>query len=193
MTDPGAPSYAGKMEDERNLSAILITHEHADHLHIDSLKVILGNNPNAVVITNASVGKLLTEAGIAFTQVEDGESCELQGAALRGYGDKHAEIYDEFGQVQNTGYMIDTLFYPGDSFCYPDQPVDILALPIIAPWMRMKDAIDYAIKVHPRIAFPVHDAIIKEFATFLYTIPGHFLPQAGIQFKKLEIGTEEEL
>ncbi len=193
MTDPGAPSYSGETENERNIAVVLITHEHADHLHIDSLKQILNNNPTAQVISNASVGKLLTEVGIVFQKLEDGESCEIEGVTIRGYGDEHAEIYGEFGQVQNTGYMIDTLFYPGDAFCYPDQPVDILALPIIAPWMRIKDAIDYAIKIKPRIAFPVHDAIVKEFATFLYTIPGHFLPQDGIEFKKLEIGKEEEL
>ena len=62
MTDPG--SYTASQNEERNISAVLVTHEHADHLHIDSLKKILGVNPDAIVITNTSVGKLLDEEGI---------------------------------------------------------------------------------------------------------------------------------
>jgi L-ascorbate metabolism protein UlaG (beta-lactamase superfamily) len=57
----------------------------------------------------------------------------------------------------------------------------------------MKDAIDYAKELRPRIVFPVHDATLKPFATFIYGIPQHFLSQVGIEFKKLEIGKEEDL
>lgn len=193
MTDPGAPSYSGATNNVNDISAIIITHEHQDHLHIDSLRKILDTNKNAVVITNTAVGKLLSDAQIPFIKVEEGQSHIVEGIHISGFGNTHAEIYDEFGQVQNTGYMIDSLCYPGDAFHIPNHKVDILALPVAGPWMRIKDAIDYAIKVNPRIAFPVHDAIIKDFATFLYTIPTHFLSQANIGFKKLEIGKEEEI
>jgi L-ascorbate metabolism protein UlaG (beta-lactamase superfamily) len=95
--------------------------------------------------------------------------------------------------VQNTGYMIDSLCYPGDSFNMPNKEVDILALPVLGPWMKMKDAIDYAKSIHPRIVFPVHDGPLKPFATFVYGIPKHFLEKSGIEFRKLEISKEEDL
>lgn len=193
MTDPGAPSYCGVPHAERNISAILITHEHQDHLHVESLKEILQNNPTAIVITNTSVGNILDREGVSFVKVEEGETYNIEGVIIAGFGNTHAIIYDTYGQVQNTGYMIDSLCYPGDAFHYPNQTVDILALPVAGPWMKLSNAIEYAKKINPRIAFPVHDAMIKDFASSVWGIPEHFLTEVGIGFKKLEIGKEEEL
>lgn len=193
MTDPSNFDYGGDSVSERNIDLILITHEHGDHLHIDTLKQILQNNPNAKVISNTSVGKLLEETDISFTKVEDGESYDFEGILIKGFGDKHAQIYEDYGQVQNTGYMIDKLFYPGDAFTNPNTEVDILAIPVIAPWLKIKDPIDYAKELKPRVCFPVHDGILKPFARFVYGIPEHFLSKVGINFKVLEIGKEEEL
>ena len=193
MTDPSNFDYGGDSVSERDISLILITHEHADHLHIDTLKEILNKNPNAKVISNTSVGKLLTEAGIEYIKIEDGEDYDFEGILIKGFGDKHAQIYEDYGQVQNTGYMVNSFCYPGDSFSLPNMKVDILALPVLGPWMKMKEAIDYAKEIKPRICFPVHDGPLKPFATFVYKIPEHFLSKDGITFKKLEIGKEEDL
>lgn len=193
MTDPSEVNYGGDSVAERDISLVIITHEHADHLHIDTLKEILKNNPKAEVVTNTSVGKLLDAENIKYTKVEDGESYDFFGISISGFGDRHADIYEDYGQVQNTGYMIDKLCYPGDSFSMPNKDVDILALPVLGPWMKMRDAIDYAKSLKPRIVFPVHDGPLKPFATFVYGIPKHFLEKENIEFKKLEIGKEEDL
>lgn len=191
MTDPGA--FSTMQVEEKNILAILITHEHQDHFHIDSLKKVLENNPKAIVITNTAVGGLLAEAGITYTKVEEGEKYDLNGVSIIGFGNTHAEIYGTYGQVQNTGYMIDTLCYPGDAFSYPDAQVDVLALPVAGPWMRIKDAIDYAKNVKPRIVFPVHDAILSQVASFIPKTVGHFLAESKIGLKQLELGKEEEI
>lgn len=191
MTDPG---YFSRLQiEERNINAILITHEHTDHLHIDSLKEVLNNNPYAVVITNTSVGKILDKHKVAYIKIEQGERYGIDGVNIIGFGNTHAEIYREFGEVQNTGYMIDKLCYAGDSFNHPDAEVDILALPVAGPWMKIKDTIDYAKQIRPRICFPVHDAIMQDFAQFVWKIPETLLIEDNIFFKKLEIGKEEEL
>lgn len=193
MTDPSNFNYGGDSLKETGLSAILITHEHADHLHIETLQEVLKNNPKAIVISNTSVGKLLTEAGIVYTKVEHGEDYVLGDILIKGFGDKHAQIYQEYGLVQNTGYMIDELCYPGDSFNTPPVKVDILALPVQDPWMKMKDAIDYAKALAPRVVFSIHDGTLKPFATSIYSITEYFLAHVGIIFKKLEIGNDEEI
>lgn len=193
MTDPSDFNYGGNSVLEENLDLILITHEHADHLHIPTLKNILEKNPNVLIITNSSVGKLLEAENITYKKVEDRENFKFEEINILGFGDKHAPIYEDYGMVQNTGYMIDDFCYPGDSFNLPNKKVDILALPVLGPWLLMKNAIDYAKEINPRIVFPVHDAPLKPFAGFIYTIPQNFLTKANIEFKKLEIGVETEL
>ena len=64
MTDPSFLDYGGESALERDISAVLITHEHADHFHIDSVKEVLKNNPAAKIITNSAVASLLEKEGI---------------------------------------------------------------------------------------------------------------------------------
>ncbi|NDE68381.1 MBL fold metallo-hydrolase, partial [bacterium] len=130
LTDPGA--FTTSQNSLTGIDIILITHEHADHLHVGSLAEVLKNNPQAKVITNTSVGKKLDEAGVAYTVVEGRATMQI-GAGnsehtvpLEAFDCKHVEIFEEFGQVQNTGYLIGgKLFYPGDSYCQPGKPVDV--------------------------------------------------------------------
>jgi L-ascorbate metabolism protein UlaG (beta-lactamase superfamily) len=191
MTDPGA--FSTLQKEEIGIKAILITHEHNDHLHVDSLKIILKNNPDVIIITNSSVGKILSEQNISFIKLEEGDKYDIDGVQIKGFGNSHAEIFEDFGKVQNTGYMIDNLCYAGDSFSYPDADVDILALPVSGPWMKIKDSIDYAQNIRPRVCFAVHDAILQDFATFAWKIPENILKEDNILFKKLELGKEEEI
>jgi len=192
LTDPG--SYTAPDQDsESGIDLIVITHEHSDHLHVGSLQSILGKNPQAIVVTNTGVGKILAKVGIKHQILEDGHAGEFSGVSLAAHGNEHAEIYHDFSRVQNTGYFIGTeLFYPGDSFTEPGKPVQFLALPVLAPWLKIKEAVDYAIAVNPKIAFPVHDWNIKN-PSFLNKIPPQVLLSKGIEFKILEIGKVEEL
>lgn len=192
MTDPGSYTEIEQIL-QKNIDLIVITHEHADHLHVDSLKTILQNNPNAIVVTNSGVGKILDENGISYQKLEDGNTGVFAGVYLEAHGDKHAEIYKDFGQVQNTGYFIGKdFFYPGDAFINPGKSVGVLALPVLAPWLKIKDAIDYAIDINPQACFPVHDWNIKN-PSFLYKIPVVVFAEKGIDYKVLEIGKEEEI
>lgn len=193
MTDPG--SYSTLQKEENNIDVILFTHEHQDHFHLESLQTVLANNPNAKIITNKSVGKLLDESGIKYALVSDGESMEVDGVLIEGFGKSHEEIFESFGLVENTGYFINnTLFYPGDAFYNPQKPVDILALPVAGPWMRMKQAIEYAKEMKPRICFPIHDGMIQpDKPGPLYVLPPKILEPLGIEFKVLELGKDEEV
>jgi L-ascorbate metabolism protein UlaG (beta-lactamase superfamily) len=182
LTDPGAWSDA--QNQVRDIDLILITHEHQDHLHIDSLIQVIANNPTANIITNTAVGKILSEKGIAFEILEEGNTTTFESIALEAFGARHEEIYGELGQVQNTGYFIDeTLFYPGDALTNPQKPVDILALPIVAPWLTFKQAMEYAIEVKPKVCFPVHDGMLQlDKPGPIYRMPPQILEPHGIAF-----------
>lgn len=188
MTDPG--SFSSGMETETNIDIVLITHEHGDHVHIPALKEILTCNPTATVVGNSAVAKLLDAENIPCVVLEGTAAAEVAGVPLEAYDCKHEEIFEEIGQVQNTGYFITRrLFYPGDSFANPQKPVDILALPVAGPWCKLPDAIRYAIAVKPNKAFPVHDAILKpELIGSAHRVPGVVLPQHHIEFVPLVAG-----
>lgn len=192
LTDPGA--FSVEQNEISGIDIILITHEHADHLHTDSLKVILGNNPNAKVITNSGVGKVLDELDIKYEILEGKDTSEIEGLLLEAFDCKHEEIFDEIGQVQNTGYFIDNkLFYPGDAYCNPNKPVDTLALPVAGPWCKISDTIRYALEVKPKKAFPVHDGMLQgDKIGGSHAIPNKVLNDNGIEFTPMINGDEKE-
>ncbi len=191
MTDPGA--YSTLQNEAKNIDCIFITHEHLDHFHIESLKVVLKNNPNAKIVTNRGVGKLLDEQQMPHEILEHGDAKKFGGVHVEGHGKKHATIYQDFGQVQNTGYFFaNRFFYPGDAFYNPGKPVEILALPVAGPWMKISEAIDYAKLLKPKVCFPVHDGMLK-FTGPTRFAPQKFLPPAGIEFYEAIEGTELSL
>lgn len=191
LTDPG--NYTTAQNEAENIDAIVISHEHTDHLHIESLKAVLLNNPKAQVISNTSVGALLEQEGISYINISDGDAMSFNGAAISGHGVKHCAIFRDYEQVENTGYLFGKkLFYPGDAFYNPGFPIDILALPVAAPWATISDAVDYALEIKPRVAFPVHDGnLVRHGIT--NRLPGIFLPENGIEFVNLKLGKETEL
>ncbi len=193
LTDPG--SYTETQNEITNIDVVLITHEHGDHLHIDSVKKILEKN-KPLIITNSSVDAILKKEGINGARiVEDGESFEYKGLQFKAFGKLHEVIHKEWSIVQNTGYSIgERLFYPGDAFTNPKIPVDILALPVSGPWVKISDAIDCCIAINPKIAFPVHDGGLNENGLgFNRRVAPQILEKHGIKFQVLEIGKETEL
>lgn len=184
MMDPGNLSTG--QDDVKNINAVLITHEHADHFHVASLKQVLANNPRAEVISHTRVAELLKEEGIACRVLEDGAMTEKGGVTIEAFGSDHACMHDSIPCIHNTGFMIaNRFFYPGDAFTIPPKPVEILALPVAGPWMKLSEAIDYALTMKPKVCFPVHDGILKTPGS-THLIPPQVLEPAGISFVVLE-------
>ncbi|MEI6580722.1 MAG: MBL fold metallo-hydrolase [bacterium] len=191
MTDPGSWTVE-KHSDEKNIDLIIITHEHGDHIHIESLKKIIENNPNIKIITNKGVGKLLDEVNIKYEILDDKKPTDFFGVEIEAHNCKHEEIYQDIGQVENTGFFVGgRLFYPGDSFYNPGKQVEILALPVAGPWTNVKNAVNYALEIKPKICFPVHDGMLISFGAN-HNIVSLALEKEGIAFKNFEINKEKK-
>lgn len=192
LTDPG--NY-NNTPDVENIDAILITHEHPDHLHIDALKEILTKNPETKIISHASVGKILDEENIAYSLIADKEEMVVKNIPIESCGSEHACIHHDLPKVQNTGFYIDkTLFYPGDSFYNPQKEIRILALPVAGPWMKLEEAIEYAKMINPKIVFPVHDGLLRQEHQLGPTrrIPTLLLEPLGIQYIDMKENSVED-
>ncbi|MFA5987298.1 MAG: MBL fold metallo-hydrolase [Candidatus Paceibacterota bacterium] len=180
LTDPGA--FTSEQDAVTGIDLVLITHEHNDHLHIGSLKQVVKNNPKAKIITNSGVSKILIAENILHTQLESGVDSSV--VSLEAFPSKHEEIFEEIGQVENTSFILDgKLLIPGDSYFVPPKAVAILALPVAGPWARVSEVARYALAVKPKLAFPIHDGMLRADRTGAnYRVPGMVLEQNDIKF-----------
>lgn len=192
LTDPGNYNTTPEVE---GIDAILITHEHQDHLHVESLRAVLIKNPEAKIFSHVGVGKILEEAGIVYTLIADGETVAVKGVSIESSGSEHACIHHDLPVVQNTGFYInETLFYPGDSFHDPKKNIAVLALPVAGPWMKLEEAIEYAKVIKPKVVFPVHDGMLRQEHQLGPTrrIPTMLLEPLGIKYVDMIEGSTHD-
>ncbi|MGI8308935.1 MBL fold metallo-hydrolase [Saccharopolyspora hattusasensis] len=160
LIDPG--KFAADFEDLRDLDAVLITHQHFDHLDLDRLPALLSANPDAHLVVDPGSASAVAEKGLAATTARPGESLELGGAAINVVGGTHAVIHPDIPVIDNIGYVVDhgAFYHPGDSFFVPEQRIDVLGVPTGAPWLKLSEAVDFLRAVAPRAAVPIHEAVL---------------------------------
>lgn len=145
-----------------HVDAIIVTHEHPDHLDETRMKEILDANPKATVIAHESIAGRYTNYTAIGAKV--GEIYTVGAFSLRFFGGSHASIADSIPVPPNLGVLIeDRLYYPGDSFVVPEAvQVKELALPASAPWLKINEAMDFLAQIKPAFAFPTHDGILSD-------------------------------
>ncbi|MCU1404168.1 MAG: transporter ATP-binding protein [Glaciihabitans sp.] len=156
VVDPGA--FTTPLLDQRGVVAIVVTHEHPDHWTPDQITRILDNNPTAQLFSTAAVAASAPE--LNFTVVVDGDVHTVGAFELAFYGEKHAEIHRSIPIIDNIGLIVNNaVFYGGDSFTLPPAPVDVLAVPSSAPWLKIGEVIDYITAVAPKRSFSTHEMV----------------------------------
>jgi len=188
VIDPGSFSDPNALEDA---DAVLVTHEHADHLVPDRLHVAVQRNPGLRIWSNRSVAASLAGIGAHVETVEDGDSFSVAGVFnVDVRGQDHALIHPDIPRVLNVGFLVDGLvFHPGDAFTLPGQSVELLLLPISAPWSKIAEVIDYARAVQPGRVLPIHDAILSDVGLALVDrLLGEQGPGIGAPYHRPETG-----
>jgi L-ascorbate metabolism protein UlaG (beta-lactamase superfamily) len=158
VVDPGGLT-TDYIEPEK-VVAIIITHSHGDHFSPEHIDDILEDNPGAVVMGPKDITDQLKSR--ETRTIKPGDNFIHEGIELEFFGGTHATIHPDLSTPENVGVMIDErVYYPGDSFVVPDKSVDVLALPISAPWLKIQESIDFMLAVAPADAFPTHDGILS--------------------------------
>jgi L-ascorbate metabolism protein UlaG (beta-lactamase superfamily) len=158
VVDPG--EFATDFIAPENVVAIIVTHEHADHMDTEQLASIVDKNPEAVIFGPESVTTKLES--LPSHTVTTGDVVSVGPFVLEFHGGHHAIIHESIPVIQNLGVLInDLIYYPGDSFTLTHKPIDTLALPVSAPWLKIGEAIDFLALIKPRLAFPTHDKILS--------------------------------
>jgi L-ascorbate metabolism protein UlaG (beta-lactamase superfamily) len=157
LFDPG--TFSPGFEDLEGLTAILVTHQHPDHVDTERLPALVERNPEARVYADAETAGQLGAAGVEVTAVSPGDVIDAGCPVVVG-GGLHAEIHPDLPRIANVGYLVDgRLWHPGDALVAPEGEPEILALPAAAPWMRAADAVEFYRAVRPRVAVPIHEAV----------------------------------
>ncbi|MGQ4417746.1 MBL fold metallo-hydrolase [Streptomyces sp. SAS_269] len=191
VIDPGGFS---EQDAAAGADAILVTHEHPDHFDEGRLRAALEARPGAEIWTLKSVADRLVAAhpGRVHT-VGHGDTFTAAGFDVQVHGELHAVIHPDIPRVTNVGYLIDggRVFHPGDALTVPERPVETLMVPVMAPWNKIAEVIDYVREVGPQRAFDVHDALLTDLARPIYD--GHIGRLGGTDHQRLAPGASAEL
>ncbi|WP_139416829.1 MBL fold metallo-hydrolase [Agromyces laixinhei] len=189
--DPGkftrpVPASAGAV-------AVVITHRHDDHWTPEQLTRIVAANPEARIFGPAGVAAAAT--GFAVETVEAGDTVEVGPFRLRFFGGRHAVIHPSIPVIDNLGVLVnDAIYYGGDSFTVPGVPVEVLAAPAAAPWMKISESMDYVVEVAPRRAFPTHEMVLSPAGMALSNVRlAWATEQGGGEYLPLEPGDAIEV
>jgi L-ascorbate metabolism protein UlaG (beta-lactamase superfamily) len=190
VIDPGVFTEVGALD---GADAVLVTHEHADHYLPDNLRAT-----DAPVFTIDAVATKIREDAPDVAErvavVGPGEEFDA-GLPVRSVGELHAVIHPELPRFFNSGYVVtageEKVYHPGDALTPPEDEVDLLCVPVSAPWLKASEAIDFARAVRAPRNLAIHDRVYSEAG--LGIVDGHmnaFLPDAGQDYVRLADGAE---
>ncbi|MGN9779634.1 MBL fold metallo-hydrolase [Micromonospora sp. H33] len=171
VIDPGTWSEPAALADA---DAVLVTHEHTDHIDVLRLAGL------GVPVFAPEGARLPASAPLAVTRVGAGERFTAAGFAVTATGGRHATIHDGQPDCANLGYLVeDAVYHPGDSLHPPGRPVRTLLVPAQASWLKLTEAIDFAVAGRASRTVAIHDAQLNDRGLasvngwFGETVPGY--------------------
>jgi L-ascorbate metabolism protein UlaG (beta-lactamase superfamily) len=196
VIDPGV--FSEVEEALEGIDAVLITHQHPDHIDTGKLVAAAQANPDLKIWGPADLlGELAKLEALAdrLTVVGPGQSFTAGGLQVRTFGGQHALIHSSIPVVSNVAYLVaDAVYHPGDSFTVPTAGVEALLVPIHAPWSKVSEVIDFTVSVRAPRAFPLHDSLLTDIGRNM--VEGHVTrigAEHGSTFEHLNAGQVVEL
>lgn len=165
LIDPGTMS---SFADVTDLDAILVTHEHPDHVDHAGVRSLLAANPSVQLFADVRTAKVFRDVSV-LRAVEPGVWFDVAGTRVDVLGGAHAPVYGDVPDCPNLAYLVGNgdFLHPGDSFFVPPQAIDTLAVPIDGPWLKLSEAVDYVRAVRPVTVLPIHEGELTDPAKYV--------------------------
>lgn len=190
VLDPGGWTERDAVQ---GAGAVLVTHEHPDHLDPDNLRAA-----DAPIYTIDAVARAIAEQAPDLaervTVVAPGDRLDL-GVPVSVVGEKHAVIHPELPRFDNSGYLLEVegrrILHPGDALTEQPGELDLLLLPVHAPWSKISEVIDYGRAVGAPLSVAIHDGLLNERGLGLaQRLVGGLLGEREQEYLRVEPGQE---
>lgn len=156
LIDPG---NASSFEGVADLDAVLVTHQHPDHIDAPKVAALLAANPSARFYIDPDSAHAVDGLPEGWAIARTGDRIDIGGTTVDVVGGLHAAVYGDVPGCTNSAYIVDdgAFFHPGDSLHVPDRPIDVLAVAVSGPWIKVAESVDHVKAVAPRVAVPIHE------------------------------------
>ncbi len=174
LLDPG--NLSSRLQQAEGVDLVVMTHQHPDHADLDQLRIVLAASPDARVVAEGETAASIAAESSGELRPEPlspGQTISAADAVLEMHGEKHAFNHAGMSQVGNLGVLVRSpgeprFFHPGDAYDAEPGPVDVLALPVNAPWCAVRDTLDFVRRLGPADVVPIHDGLLSPAGRAMY-------------------------
>ena len=153
------PGEFGLPENLNTADAVLVTHDHFDHVSHTALRELLEAKPAVKIYGPKSFAD---HVDFHVTVVKNGDRFEVGDISVEVIGEWQDVANLNDPPIENVGYLIGgKILHPGDAYPYGIHP-EVALVPLAAPWSKGIDMQKWLLDARPKRVIAYHDVILND-------------------------------